>query len=106
MRPLLIALTAVEIILVVAVLAVYLAKIGQSLRAIAGYLGKTNFGVRAIESQCAPIGPAVTRINHQLATISQALGGVADLAEQLPSDRNGQAPKRPASGGSRRKRRG
>lgn len=84
MRTLLIVLTAVEITLVVAVLAVYLVKIAQSLRAIAGYLGNVNFGVRAIESQCDPIGPGVTRINQQLTTIAQALGGVAELAEQLP----------------------
>lgn len=88
MRTLLIALTAVEITLVVAVLAIYLVKIAQSLRATAGYLGKTNFGVRAIESQCAPIGPSVTRINQQLAAISRALAGTADAAEQLPADGN------------------
>lgn len=91
MRTWLIILTAVEITLVVAVLAVYLVKIAASLRATAGYLGKTNFGVRAIESQCAPIGPSVTRINDQLTTISMALAGVSDLAERLPAGGNGQA---------------
>lgn len=102
MRGLLVTLTVAEIVLVVGVLAMYLVKIAQSLRATAGFLGKTNFGVRAIESQCAPIGPAVTKINGQLATIAQALGGVADLAEQLPNTKNGQAPKPSA----RRKGRG
>ena len=86
MRTTLVLLTGVEIALVVGVLAVYLVKIAASLRATAGYLGKTNFGVRAIESQCAPIGPSVTRINDQLTTISLALSGVADVAEQFPED--------------------
>lgn len=92
MRTALILLTGVEIALVVGVLAVYLVKIATSLRATAGYLGKTNFGVRAIESQCAPIGPSVTRINDQLTTISLALSGVAELAEQFPEDGD-EAPK-------------
>lgn len=105
MRPLLIALTALEITLVVAVLAVYLHRIARSLRATAGFLGKTNFGVRAIESQCAPIGPGVMRINEQLTVISSALDGAADLAERLPVQTNGQGPKRTSSA-RRRKSRG
>ncbi|HVM00968.1 MAG TPA: hypothetical protein VM324_16885 [Egibacteraceae bacterium] len=105
MRPLLVALTAAEITLVVVVLAVYLHKIAGSLRATAGFLGKTNFGVRAIESQCAPIGPAVTRINAQLGVISSALGGLADLAEGLPTQTNGRDPKHTSSR-RRRKSRG
>lgn len=100
----LIVLTAVEIALVVAVLAAYLRKIAQSLRATAGYLGKTNVGVRAIESQCEPIGPSVTRINEQLASISSALAGVADMAEQLPTD--GPAAKNAVQSGTGRKNRG
>lgn len=99
MRTVLIALTAVEIALVVGVLATYLVKIAQSLQATAGYLGKTNFGVRAIESQCEPLGPSVTRINKQLATISSALASVADMAEQLPADGNGQAAESAAPSG-------
>lgn len=106
MRTVLIAVTAVEIALVVAVLATYLVKIAQSLRATAGYLGKTNFGVRAIESQCAPIGPSVTRINNQLTTISKALAGVADMAEQLPADGHGHVATTTARSSRGRKTRG
>lgn len=80
MRTLLILLTAVEILLVVVVLVVYLVKIARSLRATALYLGRVTFGVRAIESQCEPIGPSVTRINEQLVVIARALNGVAELA--------------------------
>lgn len=80
MRALLVTLTVVEVVLVLAVLVVYLVRITRSLRAIASALSKVSFGVRAIETQCEAIGPLVTRINGQLAGISQALDGVADMA--------------------------
>ncbi len=82
MRTLLIVLTVLEIVLLVGALAVYLNRIGASLRRTSGLLAKVGFGVRAIESQCAPIGPVVTTINGQLATISGALAGVAELASR------------------------
>ncbi len=97
-RTLLIIGTAVEIALVVGVLATYLSLITRTLRRTNRYLGQVAFGVRAIESQCAPIGPSVTRINAQLATIAGALDGLGDLAE-------GAAGARP-SDGTRRRRRG
>jgi len=81
-RALLIVLTAVEVLLVVVVLATYLVRINRSLRTTSRYLGKVSFGVRAIETQCAPIGPVVGRINGQLAGIAEALAGVAALAAQ------------------------
>ncbi len=80
MRTLLIVLTVIEIVLLVGALAFYLNRIGASLQRTSGLLAKVGFGVRAIESQCAPIGPVVTTINGQLATISGALAGVAELA--------------------------
>jgi uncharacterized protein YoxC len=80
-RTLLIIATAVEIALVIGVLAVYLVLITRTLRRTNRYLGQVSFGVRAIESQCAPIGPSVTRINEQLATITGALDDLGDLAE-------------------------
>ncbi len=81
MRTLLVVLTVVEIAVFVGAVAVYLVRVARSLRSTAGHLGKVSFGVRAIETQCAPIGPAVTRINGQLSAIADALGGVAALAE-------------------------
>lgn len=81
MRTLLVIGTAVEIILVVGVLATYLSLIARTLRRTNHYLGKVAFGVRAIESQCAPIGPSVTRVNGQLAAIAGALDRLGDLAE-------------------------
>ncbi len=81
MRTLLIIATVMEIALVIGALAVYLARIGRSLRATSDLLGKVTFGVRAIETQCETIGPSVTRINQQLTVIAAALDGVAGLAE-------------------------
>ena len=87
MRGLLITLTAVEIVIFLGAVVVYLIRITRSLRQIALYLGKVTFGVRAIESQTAPIGPSVVRINEQLQGIDAALAGVATLAEQQATTR-------------------
>lgn len=80
MTPLLIALSLLEVILLVAVLAAYLVAIARSLRRTAVLLGKVSFGVRAIEGQTTPIGPRVVRINTQLATIASALDELSELA--------------------------
>lgn len=82
MRGLLITLTAIEIVVFLGAVVVYLVRITRSLRTIALNLGKVTFGVRAIESQTAPIGPSVVKINAQLAGIQAALDGAATLAEQ------------------------
>ena len=81
MTTLLVILTILETTVFVGVVAAYLIVIARSLNRTSGYLGKVTFGVRAIERQAQPIGPGVTRINEQLATIAGALDGVADLAE-------------------------
>lgn len=81
MRTFLIIGTAVEIVLVIGVLAVYLVLITRTLRRTNRYLGQVAFGVRAIESQTRPIGPSVTRVNDQLATITGAFEDLAGMAE-------------------------
>ena len=91
MRTLLTLLTALEIVVFIGALAFYLHWIASSLRRSSASLAKVAFGVRAIESQTAPIGPGVTKINGQLATIAGAIEGVSVLAEQAgagiaPSD--------------------
>ena len=83
MRNLLITLTVVEIVLVIAVLAFYLIRISASLHETSRHLAKSTYGVRAVETQCSSIGPSVTKINEQLATITGALSGVADRAEAI-----------------------
>ena len=86
MRTLLIVLTVVEIVIVVAALAVYLIAIARSLERTSRNLGKVTFGVRAIETQCSSIGPSVTRVNEQLNGIAGALEGVTRKAERLGTE--------------------
>ncbi|GAC1355474.1 MAG: hypothetical protein NVS3B21_30420 [Acidimicrobiales bacterium] len=83
MRTLLIIGSVVEVALVLAAVAVYLHFVAKSLRRSAKLLAEVTWGVRAVDSQTAPIGPVVTKINGQLATIAGALAGVAALAEQV-----------------------
>jgi hypothetical protein len=80
-----VTLTVVEVALFLGAVAVYLVRIARSLRSTADYLGKVDFGVRAIESQCAPIGPAVSRINEQLEGIAENLGQATELAHAASS---------------------
>ncbi len=84
---LLITLTAIEIVVFLGAVVVYLVRIRRSLHETSLYLGKVTFGVRAIETQTSPIGPSVTKINGQLAGIAAALAGVAHLAEQRAGGR-------------------
>lgn len=84
METILIIATLIEVLLVIAVLAVYLVIISRTLRSIARTLGLVTFGVRAIDKQTQPIGPALRDIN---AALGQA-AGVLDEA----SDRRTPAP--------------
>lgn len=80
MRGLLVALTIVEIVLVVVVLVYYLVRVAASLRRTAVLLGKVSFGIRAIETQTNVIGPSVLKVNDQLGGIADALADLTDLA--------------------------
>lgn len=85
---LLIVLTVVEIVLLVAVLAVYLVLLHRRLRSINSNLGLITFGVRAVETQTSSIGPSVARLNERLA---DSVGTLTSLAEK------GEGPVRPFS---------
>ncbi len=76
-------LTLVEIAGLVVVLAIYLTTISRLLNSISSNLGRITFGVRAVETQCAVIGPAVDRINGNLAETANALNQAAVSAERL-----------------------
>lgn len=80
---LLITLTVVEILALVAVLAVYVVLVTRRLRSISSNLGRIAFGVRAVETQLERIGPAATRVNHGLGTLATSLPIVTEKAEQL-----------------------
>ena len=84
MTALLVALTVVEIAVVVTVLVVYLVAIARSLRRTAQTLAKVSFGVRAIETQCSAIGPSVLAVNSRLSQVSSGIAGLVELA--APAD--------------------
>ncbi len=75
-------LTVLEIALLVAVLAWFLARIAKLLVSIASTCGKITFGVRAVETQCAVIGPTTDRINSGLAELNSKLDQAASEAER------------------------
>jgi hypothetical protein len=76
-------LTVLEIAGLVVVLAIYLTTISRLLNSISANLARITFGVRAVETQCAVIGPAVDRINGNLAETANALNQAAVAAERL-----------------------
>ena len=76
-------LTVLEIAGLVVVLAIYLTTISRLLNSISSNLARITFGVRAVETQCAVIGPAVDRINGNLAETANALNQAAIAAERL-----------------------
>lgn len=78
MTSLLVFLTVVEIIIAVAVLAVYVIMVTRRLQVVSQYLGKITFGVRAVDTQTAKIGPSVTNINGTLQEIDQVLGRLVE----------------------------
>lgn len=80
-----IVLTVAEIAGLVIILAIFLTIIAKQLNSISATLAKITFGVRAVETMCAVIGPAVERINGNLADTNQALIDAAVSAERLGS---------------------
>jgi uncharacterized protein YoxC len=82
MRAVLIALTVLEVAVLIGALAVYLILISRSLRSIAMSLGKVTFGVRAIETQTASIGGSLRAVNARLSDIADGLGDLTRLANE------------------------
>lgn len=78
-----IILTVIEIAGLVVVLALYLAAIARLLNSISANLARVTFGVRAVETMCAVIGPAVDKINGNLADTANGLTEAAVAAERL-----------------------
>lgn len=62
----LIVLTIVEIVLLVAVLAVFLILLTQRLRSVAATLSQVAWGVRAVEVEVKSLGPSVREVNQLL----------------------------------------
>lgn len=84
---LLIALTVIDILLFIGVLAYFLNRIARQLNHISATLGKVTFGVRAVETQCAVIGPAVDGLNRNLREVAGGVTQAAAMAGRLADGR-------------------
>lgn len=76
MLELLVALTIVEVVLLLAVLARYLLATLRGLRDIGKLLDQISFGVRAIDTQTARIAPDTDRLETTLGDAVQLLDSV------------------------------
>jgi hypothetical protein len=79
---LLVILTVLEVVILVAVLAIYLISVERRLGSISKILGKVAFGVRAVNTQTSTVGPSVTKLNSTLREIEAALGPLAEKAKR------------------------
>ncbi|HYZ08302.1 MAG TPA: hypothetical protein VE709_06855 [Pseudonocardiaceae bacterium] len=84
---LLVILTLVEIVALVAVLALYLIVITQRLHAVAAVLGQVVGGVSAVQGDVALVGAGAAILNRKLETIANALPPIAEKAEALAAQR-------------------
>ena len=89
---LLVTLTVVEIVALVAVLALFLILITRRLRSIAGALGQVSGGtIGAIQGAVFLIGAGAAILNRKLNAIAGMLPAIAAKAESLPSQQQTQA---------------
>lgn len=79
----LVTLSVVEILLLVAVLALFLLLLTRRLRQVVDSLARIAFGVRAVETQVGLVSPATTEVNERLAELTRAVAEAADRAEEL-----------------------
>lgn len=96
-EAMLVTLTVIEIVALVAVLALFLILIGGRLRSIADTLGQVARGASTIEGHVRQVGPGAGQINKTLGEIVGALPGVAQKAEAL-ADKVEQDAATPAAG--------
>ncbi len=80
---LLVISTVVEIVLLVAVLAVYLILITAGLRSTADTLGQVAGGLGVVQGDVELIGPGGGLLNQKLTAIGNALPAIALKAESL-----------------------
>jgi hypothetical protein len=92
---LLVTLTVVEIVILVAVLALFVILITRRLRSVANALGQVSGGIiRAIQGDVFLVGAGAAILNRKLNAIAGALPAIAEKAESLPSQQT-QAPTSP-----------
>ena len=85
----LIVLTVVEIVVLVAGLALFLIALTRRLRAVADTLGQISAGsLSAIHGKVCLVGAGAAILNRQLDAIDSMLPAVAEKAESLPETRS------------------
>jgi hypothetical protein len=95
---LLVALTVIEIVALVAVLALFVIAITRRLRAVGSALEQVSGGViSAIQGNVFLVGAGSSILNNQLDAIAAMLPAVAEKAESLPSQK-AQAPQSQSQG--------
>lgn len=106
MNDTLVVLTVVDIVLLIAGLAIYLFIVGSQLTRVAGKLEECNEVVWRIKANAEPIRPGVERINRTGGVIAGALPLLYGMAEGIvtgatyqpePADAH-RAPAKPAMG--------
>jgi hypothetical protein len=80
---LLIVLSVIEIVLLVAVLAVFLLVIAGQLRGIVAILQEVTWGARAVERQLKAAPENVAKVNRVLGEIAGLVSAAADKAERF-----------------------
>lgn len=86
---LLVTLTVVEIVALVAVLALFVILLTRRLRSIANALGQVSAGtIRAIQGDVFLVGAGAAILNRKLNAIAGMLPAIAEKAESLPSRQN------------------
>ena len=84
----LVVLTVLEIVILVAALALFVIAITRRLRSIANALGELSAGnLRAIQGNVCLVGAGAAILNNQLDAIAAMLPAVAEKAESLGSGR-------------------
>jgi hypothetical protein len=84
---LLVVLTVVEIVLLVAVLAVFVLLLTRRLQATADTLGQVAGGLGAVQEDVALVGPGAALLESKLRVIVGALPAIAAKAESVAAGR-------------------
>lgn len=85
---LLVALTVIEIVALVAALALFVIAITRRLRALGDALGNVSANILgAIQGNVCLVGAGAAILNNQLDAIGAMLPAVAEAAEALPSQK-------------------
>ena len=87
MTALLLALTVLEVVALVAALAIYLVLIARKLRSVAASLGSLSSAARALDEQGQGRAPGLAELNFALEKLLSELPSVVERAERVAGRR-------------------